>query len=517
MKINNVLIIKGLASQYGVLNDFSNAIADELKNLSVNVTTFDFNLDTNDPNNLLALNQSYDLVFSFNAILLDTLDSIINNPNTLIWSFLVDHPYHLHARLLKKCNNHIVSCVDKNHVSYVKTYYPNIENVFFVPHGGDGVFEAHKPFDQREYNVCLMGTYKNTDSLINKLSALPEPDKSIATAIVNHLTQGSKLTIEQLLYLELSKRNINIPKSAFANLLSALLFIDVSIRANNRKLILDKLTSEGITVDVFGNGWEGYKCEHPEHLRIHQNVPYQEALSIMSNAKIVLNPLPLFRNGSHERVFSSMFCGALCLSEINTYLSEQFTHGEDIVFFDMNDLESLVTNIKLLLSNQELSQKICQNGYKKASDNHLWKHRAKEILDIANSVYEKQLYASESITITNNTDLEFNHIINYIKFNSAKLLTDKMKAIFSYYEMVNPTYADAILRKLTENKLWPIEDFEGDIYCSNVINDLKEHIDDYISLYNTYSDITSKKALVRMIENKLCFSFDDLRNTTSPL
>ncbi len=514
MEIKNILIVKG-GTQYGVLNVFADSLAEGFKKLHMGISVFDATLGLEHPNNLSAINSDYDMIFSFNCMALDIADILIKRPNTLVWSFLVDHPYQHHPRLLSKCNNHIISCVDKKHADYANSYYSNIDHTFFIPHGGNPSPISLIPYENRCYEICLIGSYQDIDQLKSQIDSFPEPDKSIIMSIISQLTSGSNATIEELLHYQLLKRNIKLPDYAFANLLFASSIVDIYIRNYNRKLILDKLTSEGITIDVFGNGWESYNCKHPENLRYHGNKPYHDILSVMSNSKIVLNPLPLFRDGSHERVFSSMLCGALCLSEINTYLSEEFSHGKDIVFYDMSDLDTLASNIKALLSDANLSHKISENGKEKVFLKHLWENRAKDIIEYANARLIQQPYKETYISLNNKIDHEFNSIMDYLNSNSTRRLSSKMKSIVNYYDLTNPDYIDLLRDKFSAKGLWPKPDYEGNIFCRNQTKELKEHTQEYVLLYEHLHDISSKKVLVGILNNRLYFSHDALLKISS--
>ncbi len=514
MAIRRILLIKG-GTQYGVLRDFIDELKYGFEEDGVPVDIFDASLGLNEEMNKAITNTEYDLVLSFNGMLLGCQETILKNQNTLFWSFLVDHPYYHHYRLLAKCNNHLVSCIDKNHVSYIKKYYPNIEHAYYMPHGGSIPTKEIISLEDKSYDVCIIGTYSNTQQYEDIIHNLPEPDKSIILSIVDKLKHGCTTTIEDLYELELKNRGITISNTLFTELLNSTSFIDSYIRAYNRTSILDKLTSSGIKVDVFGNGWENYNCKHPELLTLHGSIPYNEAIRVMQNSKIIINPLPLFRDGSHERVFTSMLCNAICMSDYNTYLSEEFTHGEDIIFFEMTDLDNMVDNINSVLSNDNLAKLIIQNGYKKAKELHLWKHRSTEILKIANEVIESQTLYNEHIKIETVTDYQFNNIINYTTCFSTKLLAKKLSATFNYLELEDTNYQQFVKSYLINQNLWMTDDAEGNIFFRDESKELKSNIERYINLYHNLHDDMSRKTLLGLLNYKLSYNHKTLQDIIS--
>ena len=66
----------------------------------------------------------------------------------------------------------------------------------------------------------------------------------------------------------------------------------------------------------------------------------------------------------------------------STALEEQFTDGRDLVLFSLAHLEELPLMIKGLLKDENKLEEISRNGYEKARREHLWLHRARQLLNI---------------------------------------------------------------------------------------------------------------------------------------
>lgn len=87
----------------------------------------------------------------------------------------------------------------------------------------------------------------------------------------------------------------------------------------------------------------------------------------------MINKMPLFLDGSHERVFTAMLNGAVCCTDESGYWKQEFIDGESICFYDFQDLDNLENIIKELLLNLDKAGKIAQNGYDIAIHKHQWK------------------------------------------------------------------------------------------------------------------------------------------------
>ncbi len=377
-----ILILKG-QSRYDVLRIFSDTMASAFKKLGNDVEIFDGTVEDVTAQLQHTKLQYYDLVFSFNGIMVDSCDIILNNPDTLFWSFLVDHPYYHHIRLRVPHKNHIVSCIDHTHVQYLKQYYPNIKASYFMPHGGNVPSTPLKDYNDRKYNVVFLGSYSDTQPLETSISQLPDLVKMIVNEVIKNYYSIWTEPLENLYQYEFKKYQLDLSKEELSAFLNEISYVDEYIRAINRELILNTLTANGIVVDVFGANWEHYECPNPENLRIHGHLGYTEALEVMCNSKLVLNPLPLFTNGSHERVFTSMLCGAVCVSEQNMYLSKEFTDGENIAFFQMQNLLQLPKIIQALLDHPSEAASIAEKGHALAAEHHTWEKRAEDLLEIA--------------------------------------------------------------------------------------------------------------------------------------
>lgn len=509
---HKVLILKG-GSQYGVLRDFADAVGSGMEQLGMHIDVYDSCvMETHQEEMLFYQLQEYDFILSFNGMLLGMQDEIISNPNTLFWSFLVDHPYHHHLRLLSKCNNHYVSCIDRKHVEYVKQYYPNIKNCGFMPHGGNVPDYELRPFEERSYDVVFVGSYGNCDEYVKQLDGLPEWIREIAENIVNDFLSGYEGTIEDLLKEYLEKQEIILTKAVFRDLLSKIAFVDHYIRLKNRERVMDVLLDNCISIHVFGSGWEKYHNRQSRYLHIHGEVDYKQVQSIMCDTKIILNILPLFCEGSHERVFTSMLCGAVCVSECNQYLKEEFVHEEDICFYSRNQVERLPELMNQLLQNLPMAQQIAARGKEKVLLKHTWDHRAEQIVSQAWAMRSKQQHENYIMGISYE-DRRFNDVVNYIYFTDEELLVNKLVANYEALRLTAPDYHTLIKKEHNRRGKWSQEDEDGTSFFTKRVQALHTYLGEYVWLYNCLEDVTSKRVLFELVNSYFTLSILELNAT----
>jgi len=378
--VTRILVVKG-RSRYDVLRDFADELITGFQNMGIIVDIYDVaDSEHRCTQDEFCKMQIYDAIVSFNGMMTNLLDLFDKHAKPLFLSFLVDHPYYHHPRMESANENHCVSCVDHHHVKYIEKYYPNVKDTCFIAHGGNHPVTPVKPYKERSYSVVFMGSYGDIATEEQEINEFPELAKTIAWNVINQHRANRHKPLEMLFQKEFEKYQLDISKEEFRNLLYQMAIVDKYIRLQNRKSIIDTLTQNGVHVDVFGANWETYSCDSPDLIHIHGQVSYSTILETMCDTKIVLNALPLFMNGSHERVFTSMLCGAVCLTERNEYLEGLFHDGAELRFFDMDDLGKLPCIIEEILSDSEKAEQIALTGQRKAREHHTWMHRAEDII-----------------------------------------------------------------------------------------------------------------------------------------
>lgn len=72
----------------------------------------------------------------------------------------------------------------------------------------------------------------------------------------------------------------------------------------------------------------------------------------IADARISLNVMPWFKDGTHDRVFTAMLQHTLSLTDDSGYLRENFTDKKELVFYSLEKREELPELVKKLLENR---------------------------------------------------------------------------------------------------------------------------------------------------------------------
>ena len=189
--------------------------------------------------------------------------------------------YHHEALVTMDQKFHIV-CIDRKHAEYVRTYYPKIGSVHFLPLAAD-TSKEWIPYDKRKYPVLFTGSYMNSATFLHNAKQCAGIDQPFFEQMVQKLLDRPMLTQSRAVF-------------------------DMYIRCILREEMLIQLLKFGIDVDVYGHNWELFieyaKLVVPDGGKIHYHgeVFYDRLPEIYADSQIVLNILPWFKDGMHDRI-----------------------------------------------------------------------------------------------------------------------------------------------------------------------------------------------------------------------
>lgn len=302
-------------------------------------------------------------------------DSLWDLYRVPVINLLVDHPMYYADTLDYAPMHGIVACADRHHADYCSRFYPNVRRSIFLPTAGECLkpYADLKPFMDRTIDVLFIGSYKFCDGLTEKYDDM---DRYLERELRAH----PRNSLSDLLEAALASDGIHRPDAQLRTLIESKRSLELQAASWFRGRIIETLVQNGISVTVYGDGWEKLDiCSYPNFIR-RAPVSPKEGIALMEDAKIVLNQLTWFKAGASERIFEAMLQGAVCLTDDSEYLREQFLDGEDLRFYSLEHLETLPQLAGELLTDSALSDRIRSNAYKKASAKHTWESRAEELL-----------------------------------------------------------------------------------------------------------------------------------------
>lgn len=320
--------------------------------------------------------QGIDAVITFNnrgfLMPIEGQGALWDKWNVPCYNLLVDHPMYYYDTLDQSPSQSIVVCEDRNHVDYIKRFYPTVCKSFFLPAGGEELHpnQPKKLIIDRAIDVLFIGSYKNHGDYVYDI---------VDEAVMDSLISNPHKTFEQAMEDYLKKIKPDLSDMELKLMIQKHRFMDTNLCSMYRLEIIRALAESGITVSVYGEGWEQTDLVGHPNFDCHAPVPFEEGIALMEDSKVVLNQLSWFKDGCCERIFNTMLQKAVCVTDDSIYLREQFTDGKNIVFYTLKALEELPKLMGDLLQNPDHMQRIADYGYQTASAHHTWAHRAAEL------------------------------------------------------------------------------------------------------------------------------------------
>ena len=319
---------------------------------------------------------------------------------------MVDSPVYYYRQLSSNMENLKLFCIDRYHQEFVERYYPFYGKAGFLPLAGNkplcsffakpgilkpgditwfeigGKEENFEEWNSRSIDVLFTGNYVPPESLEPSISHLGPEYKAFVKDVAREVTERYSEPFERVITERLTGE---FPESSEDELLQALygmVYVDLYVRNIYRGKIVTALADRGLKVYCTGKDWDKAPCKHPENI-IHtgDSVVSLQCLEAMSRTRISLNMMPWFKAGAHDRVFSSMLSGCVCLSDSSEYLDEVIGGRGVFCEYKLTDPESsaaLAADLAAgLLADPEGAYGIAFAGKKLASEDHTWKERAK--------------------------------------------------------------------------------------------------------------------------------------------
>ncbi len=326
-------------------------------------------------------NQTFDAIFDFNSELprvkMDDGSYFLDQIHAPFYDIILDHPLYHHDTLKQKISDFHVLCLDQNHAAYICKHYTHIKSAAFFPMTGEDLLPDSASYPQKQTDLLFSGTYTDyrqvEQSILSSPSFLGEITKKLIDRMQNDVSLTQEDALRQLLP---SLEESEIIEETFPLHMQACFLCDSYLRAFSREELLLSLAREKLPLTLCGNGWRKSPLSGFSQINIIDDISFSDTFALFRQSKITLNLLPGFKNGTHDRIYSSMLNHSLCLTDASPLLKEQFQDGKDLCFYDASQPKEAADKIAHLLTDKEHLETISQNGYFKAKENHSWLARA---------------------------------------------------------------------------------------------------------------------------------------------
>lgn len=338
------------------------------------------------------IRQSDTILITFNFQGLSKEDYIYNPAvNTYIWqdynipciNIAADHPYYYDKQLADLPENYIHISIDRLHEKYFKEYYPEFRSGGFLPLAGSrlNIEKKLKKMCDRDIDILFPGNFTPPEFCEKYAHMINEEYAAFYLGIIDDLLKNPYKTVEEAGTEHTYKELGTVAYDDMRKVLNKMIFIDLYVRNYFRGLVVKTLAEAGLKVHVIGKDWEKLDCDKKENIIITQFSDSVTCMNAMENSKIVVNVMPWFKDGAHDRVFNAVLNGAVSVSDVSRYQKEEMPEGCGVSYYELEHIDELPDKIKSLLSGIDNLQKIADDGYKAAFEKHTWDKRAEWLMD----------------------------------------------------------------------------------------------------------------------------------------
>lgn len=453
----------------------------------------------------------FEFIFCFNSAFYREI-SYLFPVSVITVAFFVDHPIIHQIRIKRNhCFNYLALNVDKYWVEFAKKHYLTINDNQFVPHAGSKAKNV-VPYKQRKYDVVQIGGYLSSwQALQTIMRTRKEKHFNYSMKVIEIFLSQETISLEDAFAQVFAMREFTFSDQEKWEIEEKFYLEDDFIRAYAREMAIKSLLDAKIDVHVFGEKWDQFFGDNMEYLHIHGSISYLEALDVMANSKIVLNVTPTLNYGAHERIFSAMMNGAICLTNQSLYLKETGL-DQELVIYSISEISDLPEMVHMLLSYEDQAEVISNRAMEIATKEHTWGNRAKKIIEIVNQYKTKRNY--KDFQYANDCEMRFGEWCNYVRFNSESMLFSKIKNNYIEVEPNEIPVVERIFESYNRYGYWGRCDPHNGIFelFHNRVKEIKEHVEDFVWMFQELKDLRSKRALCNILYSWIRYSPQYLSN-----
>lgn len=294
------------------------------------------------------------------------------------FNFIFDHPVWMKKHLEHQYPDFYVLTHDTDYVAFVQKYFRK-NAVLFPP---AGIESACQEKVSRKYDLTFVGTYGSYRNEILLIHQMERKERFLANRFLLVMRKNPDLSSEEALKRTLAFYGRSVDENEFVEIFYGLRRVIYCVMHYYRDRVLRALLDSGLTVDVFGDSWKNSPLAAYENLICHPDVTVEESLLIWQQSKLSLNIMSWHKAGFTERMANIMLAGAVLVTDSTRYLAGRYENGKDLVCFGLTERKMLPERIKRLLSDEAEQLRIAESGRKKTKQFHTWDVRAKEFLEL---------------------------------------------------------------------------------------------------------------------------------------
>lgn len=378
-----ILIYKSSDTCYNTLNFFADQLAQALRSCHQQVEIVNLEQEGNQTLTQF-IGQHFKAVigiqtYAFSIMIQDkttNLHDLIIAPK---FNMILDHPAWLKEHMEHVPQNYYLLIHDRNYLSFAQTYYKQLAGCIYFPPGGSLPADTTVPV--KLYDISFIGSYRNYRERLDIIRTYDRKHRLLAARYLRIMKEHPDYPAEHAFRLTLAYYHLEPDEMDFLDLFYEMRQACFCIMLYYREKVIQTLLDAGITLHVYSSSWENAPFAGHPCLIIHPQLDIADSLTIMQQSRLSLNIMSWHKDGLTERILNSMLCQSAVISDTSTALEEIFGENSPALF-NLKELEKLPAQIEQLLTDEAALNRLTQNSFQYATQHHLWKHRARQLLQL---------------------------------------------------------------------------------------------------------------------------------------
>jgi hypothetical protein len=237
---------------------------------------------------------------------------------------------------------------------------------------------SDEAFAQRDIPLMFTGTYRGAPTR-DWAAWEDSPAREMVAEIADRMAADAALPVVDALKAALADRGGALTGELFDMFVPLLQAPQAFAEAYHRDALLQALGRAGVPLHVYGNGWEPLVQAYPSFVWGGVG-SFEETLSLLRRARLVLNINNGFVAGGHERVFTAMCGGAAVFSDASRYYADAFKEGHEIATFAWSRMAEAPDRLLALMNDTSALAAQARAGHTRAMAEHRWPNRAAQFV-----------------------------------------------------------------------------------------------------------------------------------------
>ena len=391
MDKNCIIYLGAVRDLAQYMRDWSLAYADIIRELGYKVTIVDFSTDVKTLSESLVKALSSDpkpsFVLSVHGygydLQVENGQSIYDQCQIPFLALSLDNPMIYIESIKHESRFTFWGLYDKSDLDYAIKYINPNKNYLFTPNAGFSSSSPPMPFHERDCDIMFCGTIFEPEEYRKSWKQFNIPHlATLCEAVVELLLSDNRKSLFEAMEEALLCLGIFSLNGVGNNIHTIVNVVSFYVRGYRRMALLNELAQAGMKIHCFGHKKQLEKLNHP-NLVIHDFLYTREYLEALGRSKIVLNTTPNGKYSMTERQLSAMMNGAAVATDTNDYIEQCFTGNTNIIGFSHKDYKALADKLSYLLASPQKLEEIARNGEDAAKKNHTVRHRAADLIAVA--------------------------------------------------------------------------------------------------------------------------------------